>query len=73
LYLVLIQNVGEWGSILESLQYMVHSHNGFFWIKRILSEQETDHFGFFIRPSRDGPYYVIGYGRRWASTQVSAQ
>ena len=26
----------------------------------------------FIRPSRDGPYYVIGYGGR-ASTQVSAQ
>jgi hypothetical protein len=26
----------------------------------------------FIRLSRDGPYYVIGYGGR-ASTQVSAQ
>ena len=26
----------------------------------------------FVRPSRDGPYYVIGYGGR-ASTQVSAQ
>jgi len=26
----------------------------------------------FIRLSRDGPYYVIGYGMQ-ASTQVSAQ
>jgi hypothetical protein len=26
----------------------------------------------FIRPSRDGPYYVIVYGGR-ASTQVSTQ
>ena len=26
----------------------------------------------FIRPSRDGPYYMIGYGGR-AFTQVSAQ
>ena len=38
-------------------------YNVFF---RILSELV------FMRPSRDGPYYVIGYGGR-ASTQVSAQ
>ena len=24
-------------------------------------------FHIFIRPSRDGPYYVIGYGGRWAA------
>lgn len=39
-----IDAVGKW-----LLTYItVHSHNGFFWVKRILSDQETDDFGFFF-------------------------
>ena len=39
---------GSFLKLLEVIYFMVHSHNGFFWIKHILSEQETDHFSFFL-------------------------
>ena len=45
--------------------------NFHFCCSRVIGLDMTEN-RIFIWPSRDGPYYVIGYGER-ASTQVSTQ